>query len=464
MPNETHPQNPAEATDSAPRPDSAAGTARTQSPASGPAKNPAARRPGSGTRANTAARTTPRYTQSQYTAPKRSKSTRRTRLDLNDVPLPWLFILFCYAFFVPIGMVMTAINVYYLYKQRQGKDRIREAWHPSGTASAPSAQPQKPAQPQQSARPVSADTVSRDRRLTDVMMIVGIILTALGGIATLGSVIENLWILSPDFYDLAWFLEEVWPPAMLLFGGLGLLFGSHRMRTSWLMRRKISNIVGDADFMYIADIAAVLGCTPDKCVGHLEHCIVRGMFGPGAYLDMRSRALVVRGEPPRPEEKPEAPAPQPEPESAVPAERNRYDAILQELRRINDAIPGEEMSAKIDRLESVAAKIFVQLQEDPDKLPQLRKFMDYYLPTSMKLLNTYAELDAQGVEGANISESKRRIEQSMDTLVTAFENQLDKLFQADAMDVSADIEVMEKMLNADGLTGDDDPFGLHKVP
>ena len=137
---------------------------------------------------------------------------------------------------------------------------------------------------------------------------------------------------------------------------------------------------------------------------------------------------------------------------------------MQELRRINDAIPGEEMSAKIDRLESVAAKIFVQLQEDPDKLPQLRKFMDYYLPTSMKLLNTYAELDAQGVEGANISESKRRIEQSMDTLVTAFENQLDKLFQADAMDVSADIEVMEKMLNADGLTGDDDPFGLHKVP
>ena len=465
MPNETHPQNPAEATDSAPRPDSAAGTARTQSPASGPAKNPAARRPGSGTRANTAARTTPRYTQSQYTAPKRSRSTRRTRLDLNDVPLPWLFILFCYAFFVPIGMVMTAINVYYLYKQRQGKDRIREAWHPSGTASAPSAQPQKPAQPQQSARPVSADTVSRDRRLTDVMMIVGIILTALGGIATLGSVIENLWILSPDFYDLAWFLEEVWPPAMLLFGGLGLLFGSHRMRTSWLMRRKISNIVGDADHMYIADIAAALGCSVDKCVDHLENCIVKGVFGQGAYLDMRSMSLVVRGAAPAPRQAPAAPKPEPEPrpEAAAPAqpeEETRYDKILKELRRINDAIPDEEMSAKISRLEAVSARIFEQIQDDPDKLPQLRKFMDYYLPTSLKLLDTYAELDAQGVEGANITESKTRIERSMDTLVTAFENQLDKLFQDDALDVSADIEVMEKMLSADGLVGDSDPFGL----
>ena len=133
---------------------------------------------------------------------------------------------------------------------------------------------------------------------------------------------------------------------------------------------------------------------------------------------------------------------------------------MKELRRINDAIPDEEMSAKISRLEAVSARIFEQIQDDPDKLPQLRKFMDYYLPTSLKLLDTYAELDAQGVEGANITESKTRIERSMDTLVTAFENQLDKLFQDDALDVSADIEVMEKMLSADGLVGDSDPFGL----
>ena len=117
------------------------------------------------------------------------------------------------------------------------------------------------------------------------------------------------------------------------------------------------------------------------------------------------------------------------------------------------------MSDKISRLEAVSAKIFEQAKSDPDKLPRMRKFMDYYLPTSLKLLQTYAELDAQGVEGENITESKHRIEQTMDTLVHAFETQLDQLFQEDAMDVSADIDVMENMLRADGLTGDT-PFKL----
>ena len=135
------------------------------------------------------------------------------------------------------------------------------------------------------------------------------------------------------------------------------------------------------------------------------------------------------------------------------------DDQLDELRRVNDAIPDEEMTDKISRLEAVSAKIFEQARTDPDKLPQMRKFMDYYLPTSLKLLNTYAELDKQGIEGENISESKHRIEQTMDTLVKAFENQLDRLFASDALDVSTDIDVMQNMLRADGLT-DDAPFKL----
>ena len=146
-------------------------------------------------------------------------------------------------------------------------------------------------------------------------------------------------------------------------------------------------------------------------------------------------------------------------EKASAQEKDQYQKILDELRRVNDAIPDEEMSDKISRLEAVSAKIFEQAKSDPDKLPRMRKFMDYYLPTSLKLLQTYAELDAQGVEGENISESKRRIEQTMDTLVHAFETQLDQLFQEDALDVSADIDVMENMLRADGLAGDT-PFKL----
>ena len=178
-----------------------------------------------------------------------------------------------------------------------------------------------------------------------------------------------------------------------------------------------------------------------------------GVFGPEAYLDMRRRCLVVEGKAPDPQ-----PAPAPKPETPA-TEQDPYQKILRELRRVNDAIPDEDMSDKISRLEAVSAKIFEQAKSDPDKLPRMRKFMDYYLPTSLKLLQTYAELDAQGVEGENITESKHRIEQTMDTLVHAFETQLDQLFQEDAMDVSADIDVMENMLRADGLTGDT-PFKL----
>ena len=251
---------------------------------------------------------------------------------------------------------------------------------------------------------------------------------------------------------LPYLLEECVPVLMMLTGGVGCLFGAHTVRTNRRMRKKIDNIVGDARNMPIVDIAAAIPCSYEKCCKHLENCIDDGVFGPDAYLDMRRRYLVVKGKAPEPT--PEAP-PQPE----QPVEKDRYQAILDALRSVNDAIPDEEMSDKISRLEAVSAKIFAQAKSDPDKLPRMRKFLDYYLPTSLKLLQTYAELDAQGVEGENITESKHRIEQTMDTLVHAFETQLDQLFQDDALDVSADIDVMENMLRADGLTGDT-PFKL----
>ncbi|MCO7111174.1 5-bromo-4-chloroindolyl phosphate hydrolysis family protein [Gemmiger formicilis] len=254
-----------------------------------------------------------------------------------------------------------------------------------------------------------------------------------------------------------WLVEDSMPMLMSLTGGIGCLFGANHIRTTRRMRKKIDNIVGDAKYMYIQDIADAIPCSYEKCCKHLENCIDEGLFGPGAYLDMHRKCLVVKERPPEPTP---APAPAPKPQKADPMpEADQYQKILDELRRVNDAIPDEEMTDKISRLEAVSAKIFEQARTDPDKLPQMRKFMDYYLPTSLKLLNTYAELDKQGIEGENISESKHRIEQTMDTLVKAFENQLDRLFASDALDVSTDIDVMQNMLRADGLT-DDAPFKL----
>ena len=169
-----------------------------------------------------------------------------------------------------------------------------------------------------------------------------------------------------------------------------------------------------------------------------------------AYIDNRTDTLVVRGAAPQPKKPAPAPAPK-----AQPSAEDEYAALLRQLREVNNAIPDPVMSAKISRLETVSARIFALAQKDPDKKAQLQKFMNYYLPTALKLLNTYASLAAQEVDGANISEAKHSIERSMDLLISAFENQLDKLFQADALDVSTDIAALEGMLNMDGLTGNE---------
>ena len=251
-------------------------------------------------------------------------------------------------------------------------------------------------------------------------------------------------------YYWRWLFQDTMPALVALSGGVGCLLGANHVRTTSRMRKKIKNIVGDAPYMYIQDIADAIPCSYDKCRKHLENCIDKGLFGANAFLDMRRRCLVVKERPPEKTAKPKQ-------KKTVQQQKDQYQEILDELRAVNDAIPDEVMSDKISRLEAVSAKIFEQAKSDPDKLPKMRKFMDYYLPTSLKLLKTYAELEAQNVEGENITESKHRIEQTMDMLVHAFETQLDQLFQDDAMDVSADIDVMRNMLRADGLT-DDAPF------
>lgn len=126
---------------------------------------------------------------------------------------------------------------------------------------------------------------------------------------------------------------------------------------------------------------------------------------------------------------------------------------ISEMKRLDDAIADEKISRDIRRLEAVSQQIFDNVKADPGKLPQIRQFMDYYLPTTLKLLNAYDRMDSTGVAGDNITGTKEKVEKMMDTIVAAFEKQLDSLFGADAMDISTDIAVMENLLAREGLTG-----------
>ena len=134
---------------------------------------------------------------------------------------------------------------------------------------------------------------------------------------------------------------------------------------------------------------------------------------------------------------------------------DKGNAFIQEIRRCNDAIPGEQVSAKIDRMETIVRRIFRRAEEHPEILPDMKKLMDYYLPMTVKLLNAYADMDGQPIQGENIESSKREIEQTLDTLNQAFEKLLDDLFRDTALDVSSDISVLQTLLAQEGLTGDD---------
>ena len=132
---------------------------------------------------------------------------------------------------------------------------------------------------------------------------------------------------------------------------------------------------------------------------------------------------------------------------------------IAEMKRLDDNIADPTISAQIVRLQQLTGKIFAQVEQNPEKLPQIRKFMNYYLPTTLKILNAYDRMGEQGVSGENITSTMQKVEGMMSTIITAFEKQLDSLFGSEAMDISTDMVVLENMMAREGLT--DDP--LHKT-
>ena len=162
-----------------------------------------------------------------------------------------------------------------------------------------------------------------------------------------------------------------------------------------------------------------------------------------------------------PDEVTETEVPDPPKEAEKPTGNAEMDKMvrdgnlaLSELRRLDDSIEDEAISADIRRMEAAAGKIFGYVRAHPEKLPDIRRFMDYYLPTSLKLLNAYDRMDAAGVSGENIDGTKRRVSDMMGTIAAAFEKQLDALFGDEALDISTDISVLETMLSREGLAGE----------
>lgn len=264
---------------------------------------------------------------------------------------------------------------------------------------------------------------------------------------------------------------------LLLFAGCAFLALKGTKQQLRIGRfNKYKKEIGTAELCNISKLAALLD-KPDKyIVKDLEKMIENKWFTEG-HLDKQKTCLMVtdniynqyqqledRKEMLRMEEEMKLKERQTVEQAQTEQRQNlspevqkvveQGDMYVQKIRECNEAIPGEEISAKIYRIELIVDKIFDRVEQNPGSIPDVRKMMEYYLPTTIKLLEAYAQMDAQPVKGENIQTAKKEIEATLDTLNVAFEKLLDSLFQKDAWDVSADISVLNTMLAQEGLKED----------
>ena len=250
--------------------------------------------------------------------------------------------------------------------------------------------------------------------------------------------------------------------AVMFGAGLGMSSEAGRFR-------QYVKILQEREYCDIKELAGRTGRSARAVIKDLKRMIKKGWFRQG-HLDEQETCLMVSDDAYRQytslmdrlrrekEEKAAADARARQEHEKLSPEVQKIlaagDEYVRKIREANDAIPGEEISAKISRMEMLVGRIFDRVEQNPDSVDDIGKLMEYYLPTTIKLLEAYEELDAQPVQGENILSSRREIEKTIDTLNTAFEKLLDDLFQDTSWDVSSDISVLEMMLAQDGLTED----------
>lgn len=280
------------------------------------------------------------------------------------------------------------------------------------------------------------------------LKIVGGILMAVGVIACVDPIDMMIWLGEIESY----YVEDLLTALAIAAGGGAMVCSGVSMDHSLKRYGKYLAVLGDREAMPVGDLARTLGYSERRTERDLQKMIDKGYFGGKAYLNVELGYLFRSGEADAQFRRQQAAAKTPEE-----AEKG-YSGILRSIRRANDLIADPILSAKIDRLESITARIFQAVEADPKKRSRIDTFLNYYLPTTQKLLDSYAEFEAAGVEGENLRQAKQRIETTMDTIVRGFEHQLDELYQSDALDVDSDIRVMESMLRWNTATVEED-FG-----
>ena len=383
------------------------------------------------------------------------KPPKKNNNDLGS----WIFIAVMFAVAWPVGLILL------LSKLSEGggrkmRQQARDAWQrtAAGSAEAQSAQARASAA-KNTVRKVT-ETPNYSDKGAKTMKIIGAVLGILGCVAMLSAVSDNL---SYAYHYNEWwyFARQLFYPLGMMAGGASLLLGSGAMKRRQRRFATYLRTVGQKQAVPLDYLARAADVSRRRVEKDVNLMLEKGLWGDEAYIDMGSGMLFKSQAAATAyfDAAHRAKAEQGQPAQTAPAPAG-YAAILAQIRELNDRIADEAISAKLDRMEQVSGRIFKLIEEDEAKRDAAGTFLNYYLPTTLKLLENYASFEEAGVSGENLSQAKAKIEKTMDSIVAGFEHQLDELYRTDAMDIDSDIRVMETMLRRDTASVADD-FGLN---
>ncbi|MBE6961972.1 MAG: hypothetical protein E7445_05895 [Ruminococcaceae bacterium] len=365
-----------------------------------------------------------------------------------DSPSYWalIIIFFCFGLW-PVALILLFIKLFAPDEKRKrtAPPPLRTTSERTGQAAAPTVQ-KSSGRAAQTARNVTRKPKMKKSNARLLQILGGILLfgAVIGGIEELGLVLTE---------GLQW-LSELLQTVAIGTAGAGMFIAGRNMSAAIKRYARYFAVMGDRAAVPVEELARKLGYSYQQVQKDLQKMLDKDYFGADAYLNEELGYLFRTATADEELTRKRA-------EKAASARETEegFSGILRNIRRANDRIADPVLSSQIDRLEDITARIFRAVEDDPAKRSRIDTFLNYYLPTTQKLLDSYAEFEAAGVEGENLRQAKENIRKTMENIVEGFAYQLDALYKADAMNVDNDIRVMETMLRRDTASVEKD-FGL----
>ncbi len=233
-----------------------------------------------------------------------------------------------------------------------------------------------------------------------------------------------------------------------VLGGIGIF-----QRRIYRLAKMYVSVIGTRGSVDLDELTGSLSRSRKRVMKELGRVIDAGVFGQYAYIDI-GRGLFLRNSTFAPKDRKTTEKKREDEEAA----KDDYAETLSRIRRLNDEIDDVPVSDRIDLIEEYTRRIFEFIKKNPEREKDVHTFMTYYLPMTLKLLESYSEIERVGVAGDNMQSAKESIEKTLDMLVEGYKRLLDKLYESENLDISSDIDVLERMMRKDGLA--DDGFDL----